>query len=361
MFDISPEYSLINKIHKILSSPNIVTKEFVANQYDHEVQGSSIIKPLQGVGKVFGNTTAIKPLYDDNKTISLSQSAFPQYSEADPYKMAACSINTAVKNLVVMGANFKKIAILDNFCWCSSDEEGRLYELRKAAEACYDYAVHYNTPFISGKDSMYNDFKGFNQKNNPIKISIPPTLLISSIGIVDKINHLTKITPEKNDVIYVLGETHNELDKSQYENFFRVKKTNIPKVNATKSLDLYKRFEKANKKNLFTSALGVDLGGIGITLIKMSIGSNLGLNIIIPKKNNLDINQFLFSESQSRIVVSIRKNKENIFKKIFKNTSFTKIGTCLDNKKIVFNYSSKKYSDTIENFSKSYKSKIKGL
>ena len=355
------KYSLINKIHKILSSPNIVTKEFVANQYDHEVQGSSIIKPLQGVGKVFGNTTAIKPLYDDNKTISLSQSAFPQYSEADPYKMAACSINTAVKNLVVMGANFKKIAILDNFCWCSSDEEGRLYELRKAAEACYDYAVHFNTPFISGKDSMYNDFKGFNQKNNPIKISIPPTLLISSIGIVDKINHLTKITPEKNDVIYVLGETHNELDKSQYENFFSVKKTNIPKVNATKSLDLYKRFEKANKKNLFTSALGVDLGGIGITLIKMSIGSNLGLNINIPKKNNLDINQFLFSESQSRIVVSIKKKKENIFKKIFKNTSFTKIGTCLDNKKIVFNYSSKKYSDTIENFSKSYKSKIKGL
>ena len=118
--------------------------------------------------------------------------------------MAACSINTAVKNLVVMGANFKKIAILDNFCWCSSDEAGRLYELRKAAEACYDYAVHYNTPFISGKDSMYNDFKGFNQKNNPIKISIPPTLLISSIGIVDNINNLTKITPEINDIIYVL-------------------------------------------------------------------------------------------------------------------------------------------------------------
>ena len=90
---------------------------------------------------------------------------------------------------------------------------------------------------------------------------------------------------------------------------------------------------------LFTSALGVDLGGIGITLIKMSIGSNLGLNINIPKKNNLDINQFLFSESQSRIVVSIKKNKENTFKKIFKNTQYTKIGTCLDNKKIVFNYS----------------------
>ena len=118
---------------------------------------------------------------------------------------------------------------------------------------------------------------------------------------------------------------------------------------------------KSNKKKLFTSALGVDLGGIAVTLIKMSIVSNLGLNINIPKKNNLDINQFLFSESQSRIVVSIKKNKENIFKKIFKNTSFTKIGTCIDNKEIIFNYSNKIYSDSIENFSKSYKSKIKGL
>ena len=355
------KYSLVNKLHKVLSSPNIVSKEFVANQYDHEVQASSIIKPLQGTGKVFGNATSIKPLFDVDKTISLSQSAFPQYSEVDPYKMAACSINTAVKNLVVMGANLKKIAILDNFCWCSSDDEGRLYELRKAAEACYDYAVTYKTPFISGKDSMYNDFKGFNQNNKPTKISIPPTLLISSIGIVDNINHLTKITPEKDDVIYVLGETHNELDKSQYESFFNVKKTNIPSVNAVKSLDLYQSFEKANKKKVFTSALGVDLGGIAVTLIKMSIGSNLGLNINIPKKNNLDMNQFLFSESQSRIVVSMKKNKENIFKKIFKNTSFTKIGTCIDNKEIIFNYSNKIYSDSIENFSKSYKSKIKGL
>ena len=124
---------------------------------------------------------------------------------------------------------------------------------------------------------------------------------------------------------------------------------------------MYQRFEKDNKKKLFTSALGVDLGGIAVTLIKMSIGSNLGLNINIPKKHNLDMNQFLFSESQSRIVVSMKKNKENIFKKIFKNTSFTKIGTCIDNKEIIFNYSNKIYLDSIENFSKSYKSKIKGL
>ena len=174
-------------------------------------QATSIIKPLQGKGRVFGNATAIKPLFTEGKSIALSQAAFPQYAETDPYMMAACSIDTAVKNLVVMGANTKKIAILDNFCWCSSDDPERLYQLKEAAKGCYDYAVAYQTPFISGKDSMYNDFKGYDKKGNPIKISIPPTLLISSIGVVDKINHLTKISPEVGDHIFLLGQTRNEL------------------------------------------------------------------------------------------------------------------------------------------------------
>ena len=355
------KYSIINNLHKLLSSPNIVSKEFIANQYDHEVQASSIIKPLQGSGKIFGNSTAIKPLFHDNKIISLSQSAFPQYSESDPYKMAASSINTAVKNLIVMGANSKKIAILDNFCWCSSDEPERLYELKEAAKACFDYAVAYNTPFISGKDSMYNDFKGFNQKGKATKISIPPTLLISSIGIVDNINHLTKISPEIDDQIYVLGKTSNELNKSEYDNLFGIKKSNTPSVKAVESLELYKKFEKANKKKLFSSALGVDLGGIGVTLIKMAVGSNFGLNINIPKNNKLNIDQFLFSESQSRIIVSVKKKNEKSFKNIFNKSFYTKIGICTGNDKINFNYTGKKYSDTILNFSKSYKKKIKGL
>ena len=353
--------TIIKKIHMLLSSPNIISKEFISTQYDHEVQATSIIKPLQGKGRVFGNATAIKPLFTEEKSIALSQAAFPQYAETDPYMMAACSIDTAVKNLVVMGANTKKIAILDNFCWCSSDDPERLYQLKEAAKGCYDYAVAYQTPFISGKDSMYNDFKGYNKKGDPIKISIPPTLLISSIGVVDKINHLTKISPEVGDHIFLLGETRNELLNSEYDKLIGKNNTKHPTVDANKALKIYKSFEKANDLKLFNSALGVDVGGIGITLVKLAIASQKGLEINLSSNKNNSTDEFLFSESQSRILVSIKKEKISIFKKIFKDSYFVEIGKCTDSKKIEFFKKNKSFSDNISNFEKSYKKKIKGL
>ena len=353
--------TIIKKIHMLLSSPNIISKEFISTQYDHEVQATSIIKPLQGKGRVFGNATAIKPLFTEEKSIALSQAAFPQYAETDPYMMAACSIDTAVKNLVVMGANTKKIAILDNFCWCSSDDPERLYQLKEAAKGCYDYAVAYQTPFISGKDSMYNDFKGYDKKGNPIKISIPPTLLISSIGVVDKINHLTKISPEVGDHIFLLGQTRNELLNSEYDKLIGKNNTKHPTVDANKALKIYKSFEKANNLKLFNSALGIDVGGIGITLVKLAIASQKGLEINLSSNKNNSTDEFLFSESQSRILVSIKKEKISIFKKIFKDSYFVEIGKCTDSKKIEFFKKNKSFSDNISNFEKSYKKKIKGL
>ena len=353
--------SLIEKLHKLLSSPNIVSKEFVATQYDHEVQGNSIIKPLQGKGRVFGNTTVVKPLFDVEKSIALSQSAYPQYAETNPYQMAGCSIDTAVKNLVVSGANLKKIAILDNFCWCSSDEPERLYQLKEAAKACYDYSVAYKTPFISGKDSMYNDFKGFNNKDKSVKISIPPTLLISSIGIVDKISRLTKITPDKGDKIFLLGKTFNELKDSEYEKMFGIEKTKSPNVNAKIAIKTYKNFEKANKLGLFNSAIGVDVGGVGIAISKMAIASNKGLVIDLNSRVKNTVDEFLFSETQSRIIVSIKQNNIKQFKKIFDSTSYILIGNCTGSDMIEFKDGKKIISSKISNFEKFYKQKIKGL
>ncbi len=353
--------SLIEKLHKLLSSPNIVSKEFVATQYDHEVQATSIIKPLQGEGRVFGNATAIKPLFNDEKSIALSQAAYPQYAETNPYQMAASSIDTAFKNLIVSGANLKKIAILDNFCWCSSDDPERLYQLKEAAKACYDYSVAYKTPFISGKDSMFNDFKGFNRSGKSIKISIPPTLLISSIGIVDKISHLTKITPEKGDILIVLGNTYNELEDSVYKKIIGSEKTKSPNVDAKLALKTYKNFEKANKLQLINSAIGIDIGGLGIAISKMAIASKQGLFIDLKSQKKISINEFLFSETQSRILVSIKKNNVSKFKKIFNNSNYTFIGKCTGSNTIEFKNEKKIMIGKISDFEKSYKQRIKGL
>ena len=208
---------------------------------------------------------------------------------------------------------------------------------------------------------MFNDFKGFNKSGKPIKISIPPTLLISSIGVVDKISHLTKITPNTDDQLFLLGNTYNELTKSEYEKVIGNKKTKIPSVNAKLALKTYKAFEKANKLKIFSSAIGVDIGGLGIAVTKISIASKKGLLVDLETWNKNSIDQFLFSETQSRILVSIKKNNIEKFKKIFHKIYYIRIGKCTNSDKIEFKNGKKIISDKISNFEKSYKKKIRGL
>ena len=272
--------------------------------------------------------------------------------------MAGCSIDTAFKNLIVSGANSKKIAILDNFCWCSSDEPDRLYQLKEAAKACYDYAVAYQTPFISGKDSMFNDFKGFDKTGKSVKISIPPTLLISSIGVVDKISHLTKITPDDGDILLVLGNTRNELQDSVYSKIIGYEKSKNPVVNSKDALRTYRNFEKTNKIGIINSAIGIDLGGIGIAVTKMAIASKKGLTIDLKLKNKFSVDQFLFSETQSRILVSIKKNKLANFKKIFKASDYTIIGKCTGSDVIEFKDNKKIMRGKISDFAKATSLKL---
>jgi phosphoribosylformylglycinamidine synthase len=182
-----------NKIETVLIDllqlGNIGSTEFISSQYDHEVQGVSVTKPLHGKGRVNASASVSRPSTSTQKGIVLSQGLCPTYSDLDTYHMAASAIDQAIRNTVAIGGNPDYLALLDNFCWCSSFEPQRLYELKKAAQACYDYATQFGTPFISGKDSMFNDFKGFDAKGNPVAISVPPTLLVSSISVVEQVEH----------------------------------------------------------------------------------------------------------------------------------------------------------------------------
>jgi phosphoribosylformylglycinamidine synthase II len=135
--------------------------DFLSTQYDHTVQGTAVTSPVQGRGRVNTEATVVKPLYKSDKGLVLSQGMFPAYSEIDSYKMATASMDTAFRNAVVAGADPEKIALLDNFCWCSSTEPERLGQLTRACQGVHDLSVAYLAPLISGKDSMFNDFKGF--------------------------------------------------------------------------------------------------------------------------------------------------------------------------------------------------------
>lgn len=321
---------------EMLSRLNIASYAFITNQYDYVVQANSVLPPLQGRGRVNGETSVIRPVLTSQRGVILSQGFYPYYSEIDAYRMSAASIDTAIRNAIASGANPDYLAILDNFFWCSSSEPERLGQLKKAAQACYDYAVLYGTPFIAGKDSMFNDFKGFNTKGEPVKISIPPTLLISSIGVVDDITKVVSLDVKNpGDLIYILGETADELGGSEYYAMLsETKKKNfqsnqVPQVDAKKNYKLYKVLYTAIQKRLLASSISITKGGLAIALSKAAIGGQLGMEINLgelPGTVSTD-HHALFSESQGRILITVKQKNKQAFEKIMNGNTFRQIGT----------------------------------
>lgn len=309
---------------------------FISNQYDHEVQGNSLIKPLQGKGMVNGNASVIKPVFDSPRAVVLSQALYPSYSEIDTYGMAACSIDTAIRNVIASGGSLDHIALLDNFCWCDSNNPERLGQLKEAARACYDFAVAYGTPFISGKDSMFNDFSGYDEFGNQVNISIPPTLLISSIGIVSDWQSCQTIDFKRvGDVIYLAGETDGILGGSEYFSFMGSKisgkpysGTDVPRVDAAAFSKLYRAVEKALKQGLVVSSISIERGGLGLALAKSSIAGRLGCAVDLARMNadskRDDI--LLFSESQGRLLLSVAPENTAAFESCFDGLPLARIG-----------------------------------
>lgn len=295
----------------MLSRLNICSKEFVASQYDHNVQGSAVLGPLQGKGRVFAEATVSRPVLNNPRGVVLSQGLAPRYSDIDTYHMATASLDIAVRNAVAAGCPIDHLAILDNFCWCSSEEPERLGQLKRACEAIYDLAVLYQTPFISGKDSMFNDFKGYDANDKPVKISIPPTLLVSGIGVAEHVDQAVSLEPKATgDLVYVIGQTKNELGASEYYALNGKLGNNVPETDGAANLAIYKALSKANKNHWIASALPVTLGGLGIALAKKCIASGLGMELRLLSDLRLDT--YLFSESTGRVVVTIDpKNKQD--------------------------------------------------
>ena len=305
---------------KMLGRLNICSKEFIATQYDHEVQAGSVLKPLQGAGRVYADTSITKPVLSSCKGVVLSQALFPRYSDIDTGAMAAAALDMAVRNVIAAGADINHTALLDNFCWCSSDEPERLGQLKRAVETIYDLAVKYETPFISGKDSMFNDFNGYDANGNKIKISVPPTLLVSSIAVIQNIENSISISPKAaGDLIYLLGETKDEMGASEYFDELGLLGANVPKVDSHLNLRLYKLYARASRDRLIASAFPVGLGGLAVTLAKKSIAAQTGLDIDLSSLGNLRSDKKLFSESTGRIVVTVSPQNKKAFEKNFKD------------------------------------------
>ncbi len=297
---------------------NICSKEFIATQYDHEVQAGSVLKPLQGPGRVYAETSITKPVLKSPKGVILSQALFPRYSDIDTAAMAAAGLDMAVRNVIAAGGDIKHTALLDNFCWCSSDEPERLGQLKRAVETIYTLAVQYETPFISGKDSMFNDFKGYDSAGKAIKVSAPPTLLISSIGVIDDVKKSVSMAPKAaGDLVYLLGATKDELGGSEYYDHLGHLGSNVPETDGHQNLRLYKLLGRATRDRLIASAYAVGLGGLGVALAKKAIAGRTGLDITLPS-SGLSKAAMLFSESTGRVVVTVAPQNRKEFERNFK-------------------------------------------
>jgi len=190
-----------------LSHPNIASKHWIIRQYDHEVQGGSVIKPLTGPVQMGPSDAAvIRPKLNSYRGIALGCGLAPQID--DPYQMAIAAIDEAIRNVVAVGADPSKIAILDNFCWPSVEDERTMGDLARTCEACYDAAKAYGIPFISGKDSLHNQFT--NQETKEV-IKIPNTLLISAIGVIDDVRKCVTMDLKSENFLVLIGPQEQRL------------------------------------------------------------------------------------------------------------------------------------------------------
>ncbi|OIO39140.1 MAG: phosphoribosylformylglycinamidine synthase II [Candidatus Omnitrophica bacterium CG1_02_49_10] len=323
---------------KILSSWNVASKEWVIRQYDHEVQGGSVVKPLVGVDSDAPSDACVtKPILSSEKGIIISNGLNPRYGAIDPYWMAASAIDEALRQIICVGGSLKRTAILDNFCWGNTDKPDRIGGLVRAAFACYDMALVFQTPFISGKDSLNNEFS-VNGKSIPI----PPAILISAISVMDDASKaITMDFKEKDSIIYIVGDTKDEMGGSHYYMINGFTGNRVPEVDPVLSRNIMNRLSKAISKGLVRSCHDPSEGGIGVAVSEMAFGGGFGAEIDLSKvpfsassdaKRNDTI---LFSESNSRFIVEVSKKKRRAFEKAMKDTSFAAIGTTSPRKRLI--------------------------
>ena len=311
-----------------LSHLNVASKESVIRVYDHEVQGTSVIKPLVGICTDGPSDAAVlSPRLGSKKAIAISNGINIRFGMIDPFWMAASCIDEAIRQIIAVGGSLDRIALLDNFCWGNPDKKDRLGSLVRCAQGCYEAAKTFGTPFISGKDSLYNEYTHKGES-----LAIPGTILISAIGIIeDSSKAVTMDLKKAGNSIYIVGTTFDELGGSILLANDDQLGQNVPQVNFKTAIKTYRALEKANKAGLIASAHDVSEGGIAVALAEMAFAGGLGVTAFtktIPFKGQRPKEEaVLFSESNSRLLLEIEPKQEKAFKKIFTGIPHAKIAT----------------------------------
>jgi len=311
--------NLTETLLQLLHSPNIASKESIVRTYDHEVKASTVLKPLQGEYAGPNDAAILKPLVDSWKGLVISCGMNPNYGKIDTYWMAASAIDEAIRNNVAVGG--RRIALLDNFTWGNPEKPERLGSLVRACEACYDFATAFRAPFISGKDSLYNE--------SPLG-PVTPTLLITALGIIPDIHSTVSIETKKpGDSVYVVGKTFAELGGSEYYKLQGFTGNSVPKVSAQGAKRIFGALTKAIDSGFVKACHDLSEGGLAVAAAEMTLSGAYGIELDLKKMptNGLSRNDFaLFAESNSRFLVEIPESMKGSFENLMKGKNCSEIG-----------------------------------
>ncbi|MFC1824357.1 AIR synthase-related protein, partial [Thermodesulfobacteriota bacterium] len=327
----------------MLSRPNICCRNWIARQYDHEVQGGSIIKPL--IGKqldMVSDAVAVRPILESSRGLAVTQALAPFYSLIDTYHMTAITIDEAVRRLISVGGDPRHIGGVDNFCWptikydASDNPDGKYKaaQLVRSNWALRDYCLAFGIPLLSGKDSMYIDGNLEGPFGERRKVSGLPTLLFTASSIIRDIDKcITMEAKFPGDLVYVLGETKDELGGSEYYQMINETGLNIPTVDAERCWNLYLCLSEAIEAELVSAAHAVTRGGLAVHLALMAMGGELGMEIDldeVPCPPGLTTSKRLYSESAGRFLVTVDPAKKEEFEALFSDVVIGAIGRVVE-------------------------------
>ncbi len=332
----------------ILSRPNICSKEWITRQYDHEVQGTSVIKPLVGADRdMNSDASVIRPVLDSEKGLAFAQALIPAYSAIDARHMTDCTIDEALRRLIAVGADPEHIGGVDNFCWPNiqfhpennPDGKFKAAQLVRSCLALRDTCLAYEIPLLSGKDSMYVDGHLKGKYGETHKVSALETLQFSSVGVIDDITKcVTMDSKMPGDLVYILGNTRNELGGSEYYEHLGYIGLNVPRVFPDQFMLLYKKLHQAIKDELTASVHGIYRGGLAVHLAMVAMGGGHGLEIgldVVPTDKPERNDVILFSESPGRFIVTVARDNYEKFEKVLKGVPCAYIGVIREHPGVV--------------------------
>ncbi len=294
------------ELRAMLSHENVCSREAVVRQYDHEVQGGSALKPFagpRGIGP--SDAVAAAPLETAPRGVVVACGLNPGYSDLDPYAMATAAIDEAVRNAVAVGADPDRIALLDNFCWADARRPEELGGLVRAAEACRDSAIALGTPWISGKDSLHNEFDAGGRR-----ISIPGTLLVSALGVVDDVERLVSMEFKRpGSAVYLLGTTRDERGATLLARRHGARGGTVPRGRPEESLPVFRALHRAIRGGLVRAAHDLSDGGLAVALGECCLAGDLGavvrLTSVPWEGPEVTDGALLYSESCGRFLVEV--------------------------------------------------------